>query len=175
MGTSNYKHTEVKRERKTVREGQRGESERKMDRVVSKNWETGVSGRTGWRTWEPEATEGALRVQGSWDSPGLRWEWGPASRSLTPGIMLPVVTELYAVGPRVEDVGTATLLDHALLEARMDAHLGEGSTKGDGVRPAHPHTAPDGRGGEDKPAPPVHLHPSLHSPHRPSRTPGGYG
>lgn len=37
--------------------------------------------------------------------------------------MLPVVTELYAVGPRVEDVGTATLLDHALLEARMDAHL----------------------------------------------------
>ena len=89
-------------------------------------------------------------MQGSWDSPGLRWERAPASRSLTPRIMLLVVTELYAFGPWVEDVGTATLLDHALLEARMDAHLEEGSTKGDGVRPAHPPTAPDGKGGEDK-------------------------
>lgn len=60
---------------------------------------------------------GALRVQGSWESPGLGWERGLASRSLTPGIMLSVITELYAVGPWVEDVGTATLLDHALLEA----------------------------------------------------------
>lgn len=88
---------------------------------------------------------GALRVQGSWESPGLGWEQRLASRSLTPGIMLPVITELYTVGPWVEDVGTATLLDHALLEARMNAHLEEGSVKGDGVRPAHPRMAGEGR------------------------------
>lgn len=146
-----------------------------MDRAASKNRETGVGGRTGWRTWEREATVGVLRVQGCWDSPGLGWERALASRSLTPRIMLLVVTELYAFGPWVEDVGTATLLDHALLEARMDAHLEEGSMKGDRVRPAHPPTAPDGRGGVDKPAPAVCLHLSLHCSHRPLRTPGGYG
>ena len=75
MGTSDYKHTEVKRERKTVREEQRGKSERKMDRAASKNWETGVGGRTGWRMWEPEATEGAL------SDPTVRKAFGKASEN----------------------------------------------------------------------------------------------
>lgn len=42
---------------------------------------------------------------------------------LTPGALLQVVTELYILGFRVEDVGTAALLDHVLLEAGVDADL----------------------------------------------------
>lgn len=37
--------------------------------------------------------------------------------------MLLVVTVLHMLGPRIEDVGTATLLDHALLEAGVNTHL----------------------------------------------------
>ena len=132
MGTSDYKHTEVKRERKTVREEQRGKSERKMDRAASKNWETGVGGRTGWRMWEPEATEGALRVQGSWDSPGLRWEWGPASRSLTPGTMLPVVTELYAIGQWVGLLWWLSSKESACNAGDSDLLPGSGRSPGGG-------------------------------------------
>lgn len=51
------------------------------------------------------------------DSAGAPW--------LTPGTLLSVVTELYALGLRVEDVGTTTLLDHVLLEAGVNAHLEE--------------------------------------------------
>lgn len=43
--------------------------------------------------------------------------------SLTPGTVLPVVTVLHVLRPRIEDVGTATLLDHVLLEAGVNTHL----------------------------------------------------
>lgn len=57
---------------------------------------------------------------------------------LTPGALLSVVTELYALGLRVEDVGTATLLDHVLLEAGVNAHL-KGKEEARGFRPGPPH------------------------------------
>ena len=37
--------------------------------------------------------------------------------------MLPVVTVFHVLGPRIEDIGTATFLDHALLEAGANTHL----------------------------------------------------
>lgn len=53
---------------------------------------------------------------GQWGRVGAPW-------SLTPGTVLSVVTVLHVLGPRIEDVGTATLLDHALLEAGVNTHL----------------------------------------------------
>ena len=51
--------------------------------------------------------------------------------------MLPVVTELRILGQWVEDVGTATLFDHVLLEAGADTHLEEREMTGKAVQ-AHP-------------------------------------
>lgn len=59
---------------------------------------------------------------------------------LTPGTLLSVVTELYTLGLRVEDIGTATLLDHVLLEAGVNAHLqGRGGERREASGLAQPH------------------------------------
>ena len=98
----------------------------------------------------------SVRVLGQRGRPG-------APCGLTPGIMLPVVTELRVLGQRIEDVGTATLLDHAVLEAGVDTHLGDTGVTGKGVQACSPHTQPKrGRKGEDKQCSSPYLYPSLH-------------
>lgn len=58
---------------------------------------------------------------------------------LTPRALLPVVTELHILGLRVEDVSTAALLDHVLLEAGVDADLeGRGGARGFRPGPTSP-------------------------------------
>lgn len=63
--------------------------------------------------------------------------------------MLPVVTELRILGQWVEDIGTATLLDHVLLEAGADTHLEERGQRQRGFRPALPPHSPE-EAGKDK-------------------------
>lgn len=63
------------------------------------------------------------------------------------------------VRPRVEDVGTATLPDHAFLEARVNTHLEGRRVKGKEVRLPLPTNSPKGK---EKQVSVLHLHPSFH-------------
>lgn len=123
------------------------------------------AGRMNHSQWEPEAapqTEGPGR-RGLRGKSWVRWgKPGAPSWTLTPGIMFPVITVLHMLGPRVEDVGAAALLDHALLEAGVDAHLQEKRVRGRRFRPALAHQQPRRhRGGKDTRSPVLHLRPSF--------------
>lgn len=119
------------------RNGDRGERVR-GNREVSLR--AGTQGRE--RISIPEGPRGerSLPLQ---ESPGAQGQTGAPCR-LTPGIVLPVVTELRILGQWIEDVGTATLLDHVLLEAGADAHLEERGVMGKGVQACPLHTAGKG-------------------------------
>ena len=178
MGPPHYKCTEANTE-----EDREGGSEVERDRAGEENGK-GPHQRAGQQQsgGEPVREHGSQKPSpqpGHWGCRALRrvlgaGGGGQASRSLTPGIMLPVVTELHARRQRVEDVGTATLLDHVLLEAGVDTHLEEGRGKG-GVRPALPPTGLIGTGGEDipAPAPPLRPPPPSTAPIPPPPSSGG--
>lgn len=160
MGPPHYKCTEANTE-----EDREGGSEVERDRAGEENGK-GPHQRAGQQQsgGEPVREHGSQKPSpqpGHWGCRALRrvlgaGGGGQASRSLTPGIMLPVVTELHARRQRVEDVGTATLLDHVLLEAGVDTHLEEGRGTGGGQACPPPHR-PDwhGRG--------RHTHPRPHN------------